>query len=127
MRRILAVVAALGVFCALPALALADEAPTEEGKCVVTTITRINWRFEDEPDSGSLVEYATGTIGVSYHEIPAITRSKVGDKVELCLVTLPGEECPANDRDRGILYAAVNLRTQEFWELYNSEHLCGGA
>ena len=47
-------------------------------------------------DSGSLVVYATGTYGVSYDTIEGIVGSKVGDKVELCLVSLP-EDCPAGD------------------------------
>ena len=112
--------------CALAVPAVAkDPAPTVPGQCVATTITKLNHRFEDDPGSGSFVEYATGTIGVEYDEIPEVGRAKVGDKVELCLVSLP-EDCPAGD-ERGKFYAAVDLRTQELWQMYDAEHLCGGA
>jgi hypothetical protein len=49
----------------------------------------------------------------------------VGDKVELCLVALP-EDCPPGD-DRGKLYAATNERTGESWEMLDAVHMCGGA
>jgi hypothetical protein len=48
-----------------------------------------------------------------------------GDKVKLCLVSLP-EDCPPGD-DRGKIYRATNLRTGESWEAPDSQHSCGGA
>ena len=108
-----------------PVLAASTKAPTAVGRCVATTIKEIGNRLEGLDDSGSLVVYATGTIGVSYDTIDGIVGSKVGDKVELCLVSLP-QDCPAGD-ERGKVYAAVNLRTQAFWELADAEHMCGGA
>lgn len=108
-----------------PSLAASAKAPTVVGRCVATTIKEIGNRLEGMADSGSLVVYATGTYGVSYDTIEGIVGSKVGDKIELCLVSLP-EDCPAGD-ERGKVYAAVNLRTQAFWELPDAEHMCGGA
>jgi hypothetical protein len=125
MMRILMASAALAGLAAVPTAALAAKAPTKVGKCVATTIKEIGTRLEGVDDSGSAIFYATDTVGVSYDTIPGITHSRVGDKVELCLVSLP-ENCPAGD-DRGKVYAAVNLRTQEFWELPDAEHKCGGA
>jgi hypothetical protein len=125
MTKVLALAVAVSGLAALPAPALAAKAPVAVGKCLATKIKEINYRLEGTPDSGSLVVYGTGTVGVSYDTIPGIVHSKIGDKVELCHVSDP-EDCPAGD-DRGKVYAAFNLRTQEFWELPDAEHMCGGA
>ncbi len=61
---------------------------------------------------------------ISYDTIPEIHRSQVGDAVKLCLVSLP-EDCPPGD-DRGKVYSATNLRTGESWEARDSQHSCGG-
>ena len=54
-----------------------------------------------------------------------IHRARVGDKITLCLTSLP-PECPPGD-DRGKVYSAVDLRTKGKWELPDAEHMCGGA
>ena len=121
--RFAALAAAL---CALAVPATAkDPAPTVPGQCVATTIAKLSHRFDDDPGSGSYVEYATGTIGVEYDEIPEVGRAKVGDKVELCLVSLP-EDCPPGD-ERGKVYTTTNKRTGKSWTQADSSHLCGGA
>ena len=103
--------AALCAALAAPARA-SDPAPTVPGQCIATTITTLSHRFDDDPSSGSFVEYATGTIGVEYDEIPEVGRAKVGDKVELCLVSLP-EDCPAGDERGSALayYPEANVLT----------------
>jgi hypothetical protein len=102
----------------------ADPLPTEIGACSDTAIADIGYRLGD-PDSGSAISYANGGVQVSYDTIPEIHRSRVGDAVRLCLVSVP-EDCPPDD-DRGKVYSATNLRTGESWEAPDSQHSCGGA
>ena len=104
--------------------ARAEELPTEIGACSETTIEDIGYRLGD-PDSGSAISYANGGVQVSYDTIPEIHRSRVGDPVRLCLVSIP-EDCPPGD-ERGKVYSATNLRTGESWEAPDSQHSCGGA
>jgi hypothetical protein len=103
---------------------IADPLPTEVGACSETTIADIGYRLGD-PDTGSAISYANGGGQVSYDTIPEIHRSRIGDAVKLCLVSLP-EDCPPGD-DRGKVYSATNLRTGETWEAPDSQHSCGGA
>ena len=98
--------------------------PTGIGQCSETTIKTIGTRL-GTPDSGSVVSYANGGVQISYDAIPEIHRSKIGDHVNLCLVSVP-QDCPPGD-DRGKIYRATNLRTGESWELPDSQHSCGGA
>jgi hypothetical protein len=102
----------------------ADPLPTEIGACSETTISDIGYRLGD-PGSGSAISYANGGVQISYDTIPEIHRSRIGDTVKLCLVSLP-EDCPPGD-DRGKIYSATNLRTGETWEAPDSQHSCGGA
>jgi len=104
--------------------AKAEDLPTEIGACSETTIEDIGYRLGD-PDSGSAISYANGGGQVSYDTIPEIHRSRVGDPVRLCLVSIP-EDCPPGD-DRGKVYSATNLRTGESSEAPDSQHSCGGA
>ena len=104
--------------------AKAEALPTEIGACSETTITEIGYRL-GEPDTGSAISYANGGVQISYDTIPEIHRSNVGDAVKLCLLSVP-EDCPPDD-DRGKIYSATNLRTGEVWEAPDSQHSCGGA
>jgi hypothetical protein len=87
-------------------------------------MNEISHRLEN-PDSGSVVQYANGLIQISYDVISAVHRSHVGDKVKIRLVSIP-KKCPPGD-DRGKIYRATNLRTGESWEAPDSQHSCGGA
>ena len=101
------------------------------GTCVRTTIRAVTQRLEDGvthriiPGSGSAVEFANGLYQVSYDQVPAVNQSRRGDPVFVCLMSLP-RNCPPGD-DRGKLYTTTNLRTQESWTLPDAEHGCGGA
>src|SRR5579863_4835656 len=108
-------------FLCTPASAM----PTTVGACTDTTIAEIGTRLEGMPDSGSAVRFADGGTQVSYETIRAIERSRVGDKVRVCLVRVP-KHCPPGD-DRGKVYRTTNLRNHEHWTLPDSEHACGGA
>jgi hypothetical protein len=120
----LAILAFLALVPAEWQQAKAEDLPTEIGACSETTIENIGYRLGD-PDSGSAISYANGGGQVFYDTIPEIHRSRVGDPVRLCLVSIP-EDCPPGD-DRGKVYSATNLRTSESWEAPDSQHSCGGA
>ena len=62
--------------------------------------------------------------GYDSKEDKEIARSRVGDKVKMCVVSLP-TDCPPGDF-RGITYRAHNLRTGGEWEEGDSLHVCGG-
>jgi len=123
----------------LPAVAIlsvvqivsADPLPTKVGQCTNTTIKDVTTRLQDGPTykpipgSGSAVDFANGGYQVSYDTIAAITQSRAGDPVTMCLVSLP-KGCPPGDK-RGITYKTTNLRTRGTWTLPDSEHMCGGA
>jgi len=105
--------------------------PTQIGDCAVTRIAKISARLLVDstnapiPGSGSAVHYRNGGYQVSYSEEKEISRSRVGDRVRMCLVTIP-EDCPRGDT-RGLRYTTTNLRTGEQWTLPDSPHSCGGA
>jgi uncharacterized protein len=106
-----------------------DELPTEIGQCVETVIAEITSRFQadinaDEND-GSAVSFENGGFQVSYEKEQSLIRSEVGDRVIMCLVSIP-EDCPPGD-DRGRIYTTTNQRTHEAWTLPDSQHSCGGA
>jgi uncharacterized protein len=107
--------------------------PGQVGRCTTTKIASISTRFGDElkppadefDSSGSAVSFANGGYQVSYSYISAIADSHIGDEVLLCLVSLP-KNCPPGD-DRGKFYSATNLRTKGSWLLPDAQHMCGGA
>jgi hypothetical protein len=111
--------------------AMAQIAPTREFTCEKTTITQLDHRLRSGtsgpfvPDSGSAVRFADGISQVSYDELDAIRQSRIGDPVFLCLIRIP-RNCPPGD-DRGRLYTATNLRTLGSWTMPDSQHDCGGA
>ena len=123
-------IAALIVALATAAPALAASLPAHVGQCATTTIKIVGTRLEDGAGkpvvgSGSAVIFVNGGSQVSYEEVAAIDRSRPGDPVRLCLVSIP-KHCPPGD-DRGRFYKATNLRTGKSWTLPDSEHMCGGA
>ena len=122
---------ALLVTATAPSMAVTPvRLPTRVGACAMTTIRSVSSRLEDGagravPDSGSAVTLANGVYGVSYDRIPAIDRSRRGDRALMCLVRLP-MHCPPGDT-RGRWYTTTNLRTLASWTLPDAEHMCGGA
>jgi hypothetical protein len=118
------------VLLAILSLAVCDPAraghlPRRVGACVRTTIKSIETRLQGVPGSGSAVSFENGGYQVSYDTVPAIEHSKAGDRVWVCLVSVP-RHCPKGD-DRGRVYRTTNLRTHKTWKLPDSEHMCGGA
>ena len=112
-------------------IAVADPLPTKIGQCTNTIIKDVTSRLEDStthqpvPGSGSAVDFANGGYQVSYETVAAITQSRPGDPVRMCLVSIP-RGCPPDD-NRGRMYKTTNLRTHVVWTLPDAEHRCGGA
>jgi hypothetical protein len=121
-------VALLALFIPPALPAAAGPLPTRVGQCTDTAIAELSGRLGDTlgpDDGGDMVTYANDGVGVSYDQVPPLHRARVGDKVHLCLTSLP-EDCPPDD-DRGKTYKATDLRTGKSWELPDAEHMCGGA
>jgi uncharacterized protein len=106
-----------------------DPLPTEIGQCMETTIAAITSRFQADvnadPNDGTAISFDNGGYQVSYEKEQAIIDSAVGDSVMMCLVSIP-QDCPPGD-DRGRIYTTTNMRTQQSWTLPDSQHSCGGA
>lgn len=106
--------------------------PTQVGRCSDTFIQRVGTRLTDGetgasiPDSGTSVKLTNGIYLVSYDEIPELSRdSNPGDSVKLCLLSIP-QNCPPGD-NRGRVYSLLNYKTGGYVELPDSQHSCGGA
>lgn len=131
MRYTLALTAAFALVQLDAAAASAQRRPhypiARVGQCVNSRITAIHARLEGDPnfESGVGVELANGIYGVRYESVRAVRRSRVGDRVRTCLVSIP-RGCPPGD-DRGRMYRTTNLRTRQAWTLPDSQHMCGGA
>jgi hypothetical protein len=127
MIRILTAAFALG----LVSPAVAGSLPTHVGECAATTVAKVETRLMDGatgqpmPGSGSAIAFANGGYQVSYDQVAAVDRSRPGDPVKICLVSIP-RHCPPGDT-RGRTYRTTNLRTGGVWTLPDSEHMCGGA
>jgi hypothetical protein len=105
--------------------ATAAPLPQTIGECSKTRVVEVGTRLEGMPGSGSAISYENGGYQVSYEQTPAIDHSQSGDPILLCLVSVP-QNCPPGD-DRGRVYRATNLRTEESWVAADSSHMCGGA
>jgi len=99
--------------------------PAQVGDCSDTTIKTIGTRLDGVPGSGSMMTFSNGGQQVGYDTVAAIEASRVGDAVRMCLVSLP-QNCPPGD-NRGRVYRTTNLRTNQSWERADSSHICGGA
>jgi uncharacterized protein len=98
--------------------------PTRIGACSLTSLSQVGTRL-GTPGSGSAVSEANGASQVSYDQVRAIDASRPGDPALVCLVSVP-RDCPPGD-DRGKIYGVANLRTLGAWAQPDSEHSCGGA
>jgi hypothetical protein len=121
----------LGMVLLIPVAAIAQGLPASVGTCVQTRIAGVEHRLQNGldgpfiPDSGSAVRFTNGGYQVSYEELDAVQNSRRGDPVFLCLMAIP-KNCPPGD-NRGRYYTTTNLRTMTSWTMSDSEHGCGGA
>ena len=114
-------------------VAAAQPLPKRVGACALTAVDVIGTRLEDpaQPNQrpnatmGTSVSFSNGGFQVSYEYVAAIDHSRRGDRVRICLASIP-KHCPPGD-DRGRIYHTVNLRTHAAWRLPDSQHSCGGA
>ncbi len=109
--------------------------PQRVGTCSRTKIKDIGTRFHDRQmvvppksyteNEGTTVQYDNGGFQVSYEFNPDVAASRIGDQVVFCLVSIP-KNCPPGD-DRGKIYSATNLRNLRSWIMSATQHSCGGA
>jgi len=106
--------------------------PRRPGTCSMSRIKQVGTRLGDgtqpvgdDYGSGSAVIEANGALQVFYDQIADIDHSRAGDAALVCLIDLP-HDCPPGD-DRGKVYGVANLRSQRAWSGPDAEHLCGGA
>jgi hypothetical protein len=106
--------------------------PSTVGQCADTTITMITDRFGADltpskkgSEKGTFVRFSNSGVQVSLVKESAIVRSQVFDKVNMCLVEIP-KDCQPGD-NRGRVYKTTNLRTKESWSLPNDVKSCSGA
>ena len=99
------------------------------GTCYPARITAIGSRMGegDTPsrDFGTTVDYSNGLSLVDYGLVRPVARSRVGDRVRICVHDLP-KDCPGDDLP-GIGYRTHNLRTDQSWIMGDSQHVCRGA
>lgn len=110
----------------LPMPSVAETVPSKAGQCVDTAVEEVAFRLEGDPDSGDLIVYTNGVVGISYETVPGLGSSRPGDRIRLCLVSI-SKACRKHDDGRGRSFKATNLRTGKSWTLPNSQHDCGGA
>jgi hypothetical protein len=131
LKNLLIAASALSAFMAVAVHAAPlTDLPEQIGTCVFTHVKSVETRLQGAggkpvPDSGSAISFVNGGYQVSYGQIPGVDSSQVGDKVMMCLASVPAN-CPAGD-DRGKVYTTTNFRTGQSWTLPDSEHDCGGA
>ena len=106
--------------------------PTRIGQCSATQVASVTPRLDagrpprsEDFDSGTAINFRNDGHQVSYEREPALLNSRPGDGVLMCLVAIP-RNCPPGD-DRGKIYTATNARTGATWTLPDSQHSCGGA
>lgn len=118
---------AAAVVAASATVSVAGDLPTKIGACSESTITEMGGRLEGDYnfETGTFIRFANDGVQISYERVGPIIGSEIGDPVRICLVSLP-QDCPPGD-DRGKVYNTTNLRTGASWELPDSQHMCGGA
>lgn len=119
----------------------ASALPTKVGGCVDSAISGKATRFEGATpgDAGgeAIIQFENGLglyiLGVSKKPAPdnadrymyTTPDFAVGDKVRVCLIGLP-EDCPPGD-DRGKRYSATSYKNRLSFEGVDAWHSCGGA
>ena len=115
------------------------------GACENATVTNIAYYFQDDPQSGFVVEYSS-QLGLGTKEYegehrfasivdretppnPVIAREHPGDHVRICLTQFPQKDdrCDPSKDWRGRVYTVYDYRLHEKYSGANANHLCGGA
>jgi hypothetical protein len=99
------------------------------GNCIISTINKITgtrgYPYSDGIGTEIRYDYDLSRYHASYNQNEAVTKSKVGDPVRICLFNVP-QNCPLDD-DRGKVYRTTNARTNESWVMADNLRSCGGA
>lgn len=93
------------------------------GQCVTSSVYRVTSRLVNSPRSGTDITFTNGIGLVSYDIIPAAQNSQRNDPVRICLISIP-PNCPPGD-DRGRLYTVTNLRSNRNFTMHDAQRLCG--
>jgi hypothetical protein len=136
----------IGLLLMLPFVpaAIADdsvEQPAQPYQCEDSVITKMGYYFDKQPDSGIYVMFKSKLGVTKFKEQTAqivdrsiaptslMAKQKVGDKVQVCLLSTPPKDRACNpDKDpRGRYYRVYNYRQQAAYTGTNGNHLCGGA
>ncbi|MFO1371519.1 MAG: hypothetical protein U1F42_03695 [Candidatus Competibacteraceae bacterium] len=125
-----ATILTLLVLPVLPLKSWAESPPTRIGQCAETSVVKVATRLVEAnnqpvPGSGTVVQFTNGVNLVSYETVPQAEASRPGDKVTMCLKSVP-KNCPPGD-NRGKFYTVTNMRTKKVFTLPDSQHMCGGA
>jgi hypothetical protein len=117
------------------------EQPAQPYQCEDSVVTKVGYYFEGMPDSGiyakfksklGVTHFKDETVGVVDRTMPlnpVMAKQKVGDNVQVCLLSMPTKDQFCNpDRDpRGRYYRIYHYRLQAAYVGTNGNHLCGGA
>jgi hypothetical protein len=110
-------------------------------RCEDSQITKMGNYFENVPDSGFYVMFASklgvekfpdtfaSVVDRNAGSDAAIAKQQVGDKVQVCLIGTPAKDqyCNPDQDSRGRFYRVYNYRLQDAYTGTNGNHLCGGA
>lgn len=98
------------------------------GSCYDSEVRNVRFRLESSLDgtldrnSGSAIEFRDGLYLVGYESVPGVHRSKIGDRVHICLVARERDCEPGFEATR--TYRVRNSRTQETFTMSNSTKAC---
>ena len=119
----------------------ADRPPAIPYRCEESIVTKKGYYFENEPQSGVYTNFKS-KLGVETFKTESarvVDRSarlnsvmdlqKVGDKVQVCLISMPDEagSCDLKKDSRGRVYRVYNYRLKGDYSGFNANHSCGGA
>jgi hypothetical protein len=109
----------------------AAKPPAKVGQCTETFVAKVGTRLVDGTTgqaiagSGTAIEFTNGVALVSYDTIANAEASRPGDRVKMCLQSIP-QNCPPGD-NRGRVYQVSDYKTGKRFALPDSAHMCGGA
>ena len=125
LKSTLVIVTANLILMATSFISLAESIPTRVGQCANSKVDKVGTRLEGVAGSGTDIYFSNGISLISYDTVLEAEESKTGDKVKICLKSIP-KNCPPNDV-RGRVYNVTNMRTKKKFTLPDSQHQCGGA
>ncbi len=119
----------------------ADSKNSKPLGCAESVVIKVGTYFENMPESGFYAVFqsklgvekfpdtTSAVVDRSAGPSSAIAQQRVGDKVRVCLISVPIKDQYCNpDRDsRGRIYQVYNYRLRNTFSGTNANHFCGGA